>query len=112
MMTSESLMRLVEESLEDIKMLDIVSIDVRGKTSITDFIVVATGTSARHVRAGVERLVERVKKAKAQVLGIEGKETGEWVLVDCVDVVVHVMQNETRLFYDLEGLWQTEVKAG
>ena len=111
MMTSERLTQLVKEALEDIKVLDIVVIDVRGKTSITDFIVIATGTSTRHVRACAEQLIERVKKAKAQVLGVEGKEVGEWVLVDCVDVVVHVMQNETRRFYDLEGLWQTEVKA-
>ena len=110
-MKSERLARLIRETLEDIKVLDIVTIDVRGKTSITDFIVIATGTSSRHVRASVEQVIERVKERKVQVLGVEGKDSGEWVLVDCVDVVAHVMQSEVRRFYDLESLWQTEVKA-
>lgn len=111
MMVPERLVRLVGETLEDIKARDITTIDVRGKTSITDFVVIATGTSSRHVQASVERVIERVRKAKVPVLGVEGKDAGEWVLVDCVDVVVHIMQGETRSFYDLEQLWQTEVRA-
>ena len=110
-MTSEHLAQLARKVLEDTKALDIVVIDVREKTSITDFIIIATGTSSRHVRAAVEQVIERVKKAKVPVLGVEGKEVGEWALVDCVDVVVHVMQGATRRFYGLEQLWQTEAEV-
>ncbi len=110
-MQSEQLATLVRDSLEDSKAQDLVVMDVRGKTTITDFIVVATGTSNRHVQAVAERLVERVKQARGEMLGIEGKESGEWVLMDFGDAVVHVMQAETRAFYNLEQLWQTEHKA-
>lgn len=110
-MQSEQLAALVRNSLEDSKARDLVVIDVRGKTTITDFIVVATGTSNRHVQAVAERLVEQVKQARGEMLGIEGKESGEWVLMDFGDAVVHVMQAETRAFYNLEQLWQTEHKA-
>ena len=110
-MTPEQLTALVENGLEDAKTRDVVVMDVRGKTTITDFIVIATGTSGRHVQAASEQIVERVKRAHGEVLGIEGKEAGEWVLMDFGDVVVHVMQQETRAFYDLEQLWRTEDKA-
>lgn len=110
-MQPEQLAALVMTSLEDSKARDLVMMDVRGKTTITDFIFVATGTSNRHVQAVSERLVERVKQARGEILGVEGKEDGEWVLMDLGDAVVHVMQAETRAFYNLEQLWQTEHKA-
>ena len=110
-MQAEQLAALVRSSLEDAKALDLVMMDVRGKTTITDFVFVATGTSNRHVQAVAERLVERVKQARGEVLGVEGKEDGEWVLLDFGDAVVHVMQRETREFYNLEQLWQTEHKT-
>ncbi len=110
-MQAEQLAALVRSGLEDAKALDLVMMDVRGKTTITDFVFVATGTSNRHVQAVAERLVERVKQARGEVLGVEGKEDGEWVLLDFGDAVVHVMQRETREFYNLEQLWRTEHKT-
>ena len=108
-MTTDQLITLIGGSLEDAKARDIVVLDVRGRTTITDFIVISTGTSSRHVQAVAEQLVEQVKASQGGVLGVEGKELGEWVLVDLGDVVVHVMQSETRAFYDLEQLWKTEM---
>lgn len=105
-MAPEQLAELVRDSLEDAKARDPVMIDVRGKTTITDFIFIATGTSNRHVQAVADRVVERVKQARQEVLGVEGREAGEWVLLDFGDAVVHVMQRETRSFYDLEQLWR------
>ena len=110
-MTAEQLTALVEGGLEDAKAHGVVVMDVRDRTTITDFIVVATGTSSRHVQAIAEQIVERVKRARGRVLGVEGEETGEWVLLDLGDAVVHVMQAETRAFYDLEQLWQTETPS-
>ncbi len=110
-MTPEQLTALVESGLGDAKARDVVVIDVRGRTTITDFIVIATGTSSRHVRAVAEQVIERVKRMHGDVLGVEGQETGEWVLLDFGDAVVHVMQQEARGFYDLEQLWQTDGKA-
>ena len=112
-MASEHLtsLSLVEAGLEDAKALDIVVIDVRGRTTITDFVVIATGTSSRHVQAVADQVLERVKRANGEVLGVEGREAGKWVLLDLNDTVVHVMQSEARTFYDLEQLWQTEHEA-
>ena len=110
-MTPERLTALVEAGLEDAKARDVVIIDVRSRTTITDFIVIATGTSVRHVRAVAERVIEQVKRSGGEVLGVEGWEAGEWVLLDLCDAVVHVMQGETRAFYDLEQLWGTEREA-
>lgn len=107
-MAAENLALLVETSLEHAKAHDVVTLDVRGKTTLTDFIVIATGTSSRHVQAVADRVVEEVKRAHGEVLGVEGREDGEWVLLDFGDAVVHVMQRETRRFYDLEQLWCTE----
>ncbi len=110
-MTPEQLTTLVEHGLEDAKARDVVVIDVRGRTTITDFIIIATGTSSRHVQAIAEQITGQVKQARGDVLGVEGREAGEWVLMDFGDAVVHVMQQEARTFYDLEQLWRTESKA-
>ena len=104
-MQSRELVELVEESMSDLKAVEICVLDVGAMTSITDFMVIATGTSDRHVRSIADRVVERAKQAALGVLGIEGHEYGEWVLVDLGDVVVHVMQAVTRDFYKLEKLW-------
>ena len=94
--------------LEDAKAVDIQTLDVRGKTSITDFMIIASGTSSRHVKAIAQQIADHVKPLKI-LLGIEGMNTAEWVLIDLCDVVVHVMQKEIRDFYQLEQLWGTEV---
>ena len=108
---SDQMTTLIKSALEDMKAQDIVAIDVRGRTTITDFIVIATGTSNRHVKAVAEQVITQVKKEKYEVLSVEGKEAGEWVLVDCGDIVVHVMKDDVRAFYDLEQLWRTEIQA-
>ncbi|RJG14310.1 ribosome silencing factor [Pseudomonas cavernicola] len=105
-MQSEELVKLAIAALEDIKAQDITTIDVREKTSITDFMVIASGTSSRHVKSLVDNVLEKVKEKGVRPLGSEGLDTGEWALLDLGDVVVHVMQVATRQFYDLERLWQ------
>lgn len=105
-MPSEELVKLVVAALEDLKAQDIISINVREKTSVTDFMVIASGTSSRHVKSLVDNVLEKVKEQGVRPLGSEGLDSGEWALLDLGDVVVHVMQVATRQFYDLERLWQ------
>lgn len=105
-MTPEALRDLVVDTLEDLKGRDLVVLPVAELTEITDFMILISGTSNRHVKSLVDRLVEAAKEAGIQPRGVEGRETNEWVLVDLGDVLVHVMQAETRKFYDLERLWQ------
>jgi ribosome-associated protein len=104
-MESEQLLKLVKDSLEDMKARDLRVLDVRKLTSITDYLVVVSGTSDRHVRSVASRLVEAAKAAGQMPIGVEGEESAEWVLVDLADVVVHVMQPRVREFYKLEDLW-------
>lgn len=105
-MNSQDLVALSIDALEDLKGKDITTIDVRGKTSVTDFMVIATGSSSRHVKSLAENVLEKVKEQGVRPLGSEGLDSGEWALLDLGDVVVHVMQAATRQFYDLERLWQ------
>ena len=104
-MQSDELLKLAQSSLEDMKARDLRVLDVRGLTSVTDYLLIASGTSDRHVRSLAQSVAETAKQAGQPPLGIEGQETGEWVLVDLCDVVVHVMQPRTREFYKLEDLW-------
>lgn len=104
-MDTTQLKDLVLDKLEDAKCRDIVTLDVTGKSSITDMMLVCSGNSKRHVNSIAEKVVEATKHANHAVLSIEGKETGEWVLVDLGDIIVHVMQDEARDFYQLEKLW-------
>ena len=104
-MTPETLCDLVIESLEDLKGRDLITLPVADLTDITDYMIIASGTSNRHVKSLVDYLVEVTKAAGHPPRGVEGRETNEWVLVDLGDVLVHVMQAETRKFYDLERLW-------
>jgi len=105
-LTSEEVAKLAIAALEDVKAQDIVSINVREKTSVTDFMVIASGSSSRHVKSLVDNVLEKVKEQGVRPLGSEGLETGEWALLDLGDVVVHVMLPTARQFYDLERLWQ------
>ena len=104
-MQSESLSRLVIRALEDLKATDITTLDVRKQTDITDYMIIASGRSARQVVALAEKVILEAKRAGVRPLGVEGLKEGEWVLVDLCDVVVHVMQPATRELYLLEKLW-------
>lgn len=104
-MTPETLRDLVNNALEDLKARDVVTLPVSDVTDITDYMIIASGTSNRHVKALVDNVVEEIKAAGTPPRGIEGRESYEWVLVDLGDVLLHVMQDETREFYDLERLW-------
>lgn len=99
---------LVQNSLEDMKAVDIVKIDVVGKSSMTDILYIATGNSTRHVKSIAESIVVDAKAVKAEVIGTEGKGSAEWVLVDLNSIIVHVMLATTREFYALEKLWSAE----
>lgn len=93
-------------AVRDIKGRRVVALDVSAQTDVTDHMVIVSGSSGRHVRAIVDHVLEAVKSRGVQPLGVEGREPGDWVLLDLADVVVHVMREESRAFYDLEGLWE------
>jgi ribosome-associated protein len=97
-------------ALDDLKAKDILVLDVRGLTPITDTMIICTGTSNRHVRSLAQHVVEKAKEAGFRPLGMEGAEEAEWVLVDLGDAVVHVMQTQARAFYQLEKLWDLSEK--
>lgn len=99
------LVEFVVEALEDRKATGIRVLDVRELTRVTDFMVVASGNTARQVRAIADHLSQSAKVQGIEVLSVEGKDTAEWILVDLLDVVVHVMQPVTRELYNLEELW-------
>lgn len=92
-------------ALEDLKGVDIVCMDVRGITTITDWMVIASGTSDRHVKSLADSVLRAAKDAGTGVLGVEGEQEGEWVLIDLGEVIVHVMLPRVRDFYKLERLW-------
>jgi ribosome-associated protein len=104
-MEIEALRDVVLQALDDMKAKDVVVLDVRGKTSITDIMIIASGTSDRHVKSIAETVAFKAKQAGEAPLGTEGVEEGEWALVDLNGVVVHVMQPKVRDFYHLERLW-------
>ena len=103
--TTATLRKSVIDALEELKAKDVREIDVRGKTSIADLLVIASGTSARHVKSIADEVSKFAKKAGVMPLGVEGELEGEWVLVDLGDVIVHVMLPRIREFYGLERLW-------
>ncbi|MFW9269857.1 ribosome silencing factor [Pseudomonas sp. D2-30] len=104
-LTGEELVKVAVAALEDVKAQDIQVIDVREKQSITDYMIIATGTSNRQINAMLEKVREEVKKQGAKPLGEEGKGESDWVLLDMDDVIVHMMTASARQFYDLERLW-------
>lgn len=105
MVSDRELTGLVIEALEDLKGVDIRVLDVRSITTITDWMVIASGTSDRHVKSLAGNVVHRAKEAGQEVVGIEGEGEGEWALIDLGEVIVHVMQPRVRDFYQLEKLW-------
>jgi ribosome-associated protein len=106
-----SLLTIVVDVLADMKALDIKVLDVRGLTDIADTMIIASGTSDRHVHAVAQRVVEKTKAAGFRPHGVEGQQDSDWVLIDLSDLIVHVMLPRVREFYGLEKLWDmTAVK--
>jgi ribosome-associated protein len=105
-MTSEELRDLSIAALDEMKGTDIVPMDVRSLTTITDYMIICTGRSTRHVKALAENVAVQAKAVHHPMIRIEGDEDSEWILVDLGDVVVHVMLAATRAFYSLEDLWE------
>jgi len=104
-----SLKNVVIDALSDIKALEVKLLDVRGLTDIADFMVIASGTSDRHVRSAAQRVVEKAKEAGFRPHGVEGQQDGDWVLIDLSEIIVHVMLPRVREFYGLEKLWDMTV---
>lgn len=103
--SSDTLLDLILKSLDDDKAEDVVSIDLRGRSDMADWMVICSGRSSRQVTAISEKLVDRLKQELGRSSKIEGKETGDWVLIDTGDVIVHVFRPEVRDFYQLEKMW-------
>ena len=107
-LSGEAVLSIAKDALDDLKALEPVTLDVRELSSVTDYLLVACGTSSRHVKSLAENVLMKAKASGVRPLGVEGERTGDWVLVDFGDVVVHVMQPATRSFYDLERLWSVQ----
>ena len=110
-LTDATITDLVVDALDDLKAVDTKIVDVRGLSSVMDFLVVASGNSSRHVKSLADSVVVKAKEAGCPPIGVEGETDADWVLVDLGDVVVHVMQPAVRSFYDLERLWSGEPES-
>jgi len=102
---AQETLRLILARLDDMKAEDTVTIDLTGKTSIADAMVVTSGRSNRHVTSIADSAVEGLNKAGLKGIRVEGKKNGDWVLIDAGDVIIHVFRPEVRAFYDLEKMW-------
>ncbi|NCV99422.1 MAG: ribosome silencing factor [Proteobacteria bacterium] len=104
-MSEKTLQNICQKSLEDNKAENILSLDIEGISSFADVIMIATANSNRHAKSLADKLVESIKAGNKNVLNVEGKVESGWILVDCGGVVVNIMKEDIREFYDLEGLW-------
>ncbi len=104
-LTSEKLLERILSSLSDDKAEDVVQIDLQGKSSVADYMVIASGRSTRQVSAMAEKLMDRIKQEFGFTSKVEGKDAGDWVLIDTGDVIVHIFRPEVRDFYQLEKMW-------
>ncbi|MEY8840407.1 ribosome silencing factor [Cribrihabitans sp. XS_ASV171] len=111
-LSSDALLERILSSLSDDKAEDIVQIDLRGKSSIGDYMVIASGRSTRQVSAMAEKLMERIKQEFGMTPRVEGKDAGDWVVIDTGDVIVHIFRPEVREFYQLEKMWMPQTAAG
>tara|TARA_B100000963_G_scaffold158783_1_gene138204 strand:- start:7789 stop:8136 length:348 start_codon:yes stop_codon:yes gene_type:complete len=107
-LVKNSLKKICINSLEELKAKDIVCINLKNISSFADQMIIASATSSRHAKAISERVVDDLKKNNILVLGVEGQDTSDWILIDCEDLVINIMNNETRVYYDLETLWGYE----
>lgn len=111
-MTSENLKNIVNNSLEDMKAVDVQVIDLAGKTDFADYMVIASGTSDRHLHAMADKVQADAKAAGNPALGVEGEDSRDWVLVDLGGIIVHLMRPETRTLYALDKLWSLPATRG
>lgn len=109
--SSKALLECILSSLDDDKAEDVVSISLKGKSEIADFMVICSGRSTRQVASISEKLTDRLKQEFGMSCKVEGKETGDWVLIDAGDVIVHVFRPEVRDFYQLEKMWMSPGEA-
>jgi ribosome-associated protein len=105
-MRTEQLQLLAVEALNNLKAIDLTTIDVHEITSITDVMIICSGSSNRHVKSLAENVIKKAKEYHVNYLQVEGEKEGEWIIVDLADVVVHIMLPTTRAFYNLEDLWE------
>ena len=106
--TEEKILNIVKTTLDDNKAEDIVVIDLKGKTSIAGYMVVASGNSQRHVASIAEKVIENLKKSGFKS-SMEGQEKADWVLIDAFDVIIHIFKPEVREFYNIEKMWQSAI---
>lgn len=106
---SEALLAHIQDRLDQDKAEDIVTIDLRGKSAMADYMVIASGRSTRQVGALTEHLIESIKQELGRPTRVEGKNAGDWVLLDAGDVIVHIFRPEVREFYQLEKMWLSEI---
>tara|TARA_B100000686_G_scaffold348421_1_gene439433 strand:+ start:1494 stop:1817 length:324 start_codon:yes stop_codon:yes gene_type:complete len=104
-----SLKNKIIKSLEDIKAVNPIAINVKKISSLADYMIIASGTSVRHITAISEKVIDGLKKSKVKDVKVEGQSGDDWVLVDAGDVIVHLMSTEAREFYDLESLWDPDL---
>ena len=108
-MRNSKIKNLVLESLRELKAVNTVTINVRKMSYFTDYLVITTGTSSRHITALSEKVIDKLKENKINLVGVEGHGEEEWVLIDIGDIVLHLMSNKKRSFYDLESLWDADL---
>lgn len=110
-MQAEQIKQLAIDALEDLKAVDLTVLDVRGMTTITDYMIVVSANSSRHLKALADSVVDKYKLTGQTPLGVEGETGGEWALVDLSDAVIHIMMPATRELYQLEKLWSVDLSA-
>ena len=108
-MNINQIKKTIEKILDDNKAINIVSIDLKKKSYIADYMIIASGTSSRHIQSMSDNIVFELKKAGIENCKIEGKESSDWKLVDAIDVIVHIFHPEKRKFYDLEKMWSEQM---
>lgn len=110
-MQTQTLLNTILHELDNLKAINVVPISVKNLTPLTDYMVIASGNSGRHVNAIAQNLMRKLKEQDCSLIGFEGDTNNEWLLVDMGEVVVHIMQAQTRDFYQLEKLWSTHIHA-
>jgi|TARA_B100000029_G_scaffold516778_1_gene634095 ribosome-associated protein len=104
-MSGTDSLKICKSALEDLKAKDILTLKIGENSSFAEWLVIASATSNRHAKALAEKLVDALKVHNKKIIGVEGRDNAEWVLIDCGDIVINIMQQEIRDFYDLESLW-------